>query len=414
MIMSASGFPSLALGCFLLALAVAPHVVHGSSRGLTPGGGAVAPPASAAGLCASGITIHGYQCQEFDVVTKDGYILSVQRIPEGRAGGGSTNKQPVFIQHGVLADGSAWLVNSPEQNLPLILADNGFDVWIANGRGTQFSRRHTSLSPANPEFWDWSWDELAAFDLPAVFDLIHGKTGKKVHYVGHSLGTTIALASLSEGKLVDKLQSVALLSPVAYLTHVTTALGIVAARSFLGEVGSLIGLAEFNPVSKPVTDFLEALCARPGLDCYDFLTAFTGPNCCLNVSTADLFLTNYPQSTSMKNLVHLSQTVRDGGLTKYNYEIPSTNMMHYGDASPPVYNLSNIPHDVPMFLSYGGLDSLADPKDVQLLLDSLKLHDVEKLTVQFVKDYAHMDFLMGVNAKDIVYTQVLSFFKNQH
>ncbi|KAF8039982.1 hypothetical protein BT93_B2255 [Corymbia citriodora subsp. variegata] len=399
MIMSASGFPSLALGCFLLALVVAPHVVHGLSRSLTQGGGAVAPSASAAGLCASEITIHGYQCQEFDAVTKDGYILSVQRIPEGRAGGGSTNKQPVFVQHGVLADGSAWLVNLPEQSLPLILADNGFDVWIANSRGTQFSRRHTSLSPSNPKFWDWSWDELAAFDLPAVFDLIHEKTGKKVHYVGHSLGTTIALASLSEGKLVDKLQSVALLSPVAYLTHITTALGIIAARSFLGEL---------------VADFLEALCARPGLDCYDFLTAFSGPNCCLNVSTVDLFLKNYPQSTSMKNLVHLSQTVRDGGLAKYNYEIADFNMEHYGDARPPVYNLSNIPHNVSMFLSYGGQDALADPKDVQLLLDSLKLHDVGKLTVQFVKDYAHMDFLMGLNAKDIVYSQVLSFFKNQH
>ncbi|XP_030476896.2 triacylglycerol lipase 2 isoform X2 [Syzygium oleosum] len=312
MVMSVGGFPSLALGCFLLVLAVEPRVAQGSSRGSTLGvggdGGIVAPP-TAAGICASSVTIHGYQCQEFDVVTQDGYILNVQRIPEGRAGGsgGGTNKQPVLLQHGVLVDGMTWLLNPPEQDLPLILADNGFDVWISNTRGTQFSRRHTSLDPTNPDFWNWSWDELVAFDLPAVFDFIHGKTGKKIDYVGHSLGTLTVLASLSEGRLVDKLQSAALLSPIAYLSHMTTALGVTAARAFVGEITTLFGLAEFNPKGEPVANFLQALCAYPGVDCYDLLAALTGKNCCLNVSTVDLFLENEPQSTSTRNLVHLSQ-----------------------------------------------------------------------------------------------------------
>lgn len=41
----------------------------------------------------------------FQVVTEDGYILSVQRIPGGRVGvggNGDTKRQPVLIQHGVL------------------------------------------------------------------------------------------------------------------------------------------------------------------------------------------------------------------------------------------------------------------------------------------------------------------------
>jgi len=49
-------------------------------------------------------------------------------------------------------------------------------------------------------------------------------------------GTLVALAALSEGKLVDKLQSAALLSPIAYLSHMTTPLGVVATKSFSGEV----------------------------------------------------------------------------------------------------------------------------------------------------------------------------------
>ncbi|KAF3635518.1 hypothetical protein FXO38_24603 [Capsicum annuum] len=55
------------------------------------------------GMCASAVTVHGYKCQEFEVTTDDGYILSVQRIPEGRVGGGDgRNRQPVLLQHGVL------------------------------------------------------------------------------------------------------------------------------------------------------------------------------------------------------------------------------------------------------------------------------------------------------------------------
>ncbi|KAJ0832619.1 putative triacylglycerol lipase [Helianthus annuus] len=39
---------------------------------------------SAARICASAVTKYGYKCQEIDVTTEDGYILSVQRIPVGR------------------------------------------------------------------------------------------------------------------------------------------------------------------------------------------------------------------------------------------------------------------------------------------------------------------------------------------
>ncbi|XP_054799957.1 triacylglycerol lipase 2 isoform X2 [Prosopis cineraria] len=310
-------------------------------------------------------------------------------------------------------DGTTWLLNSPEQNLPLILADNGFDVWIANTRGTRFSRRHIFRDPSSPAFWNWSWDELVDYDLPAVFDYVFSQTGQKINYVGHSLGTLVALASFSEGGLVDQLQAAALLSPIAYLSHMNTALGVIAAKAFVGEITTLFGLAEFNPLGLPVAAFVKSLCHYPGVDCYDLLTALTGKNCCLNSSTVDLFLRNEPQSTSTKNMVHLAQTVRRGVLEKFNYVRPDYNIMHYGEVTPPIYNLSNIPRDLPLFISYGGQDALSDVIDVGSLLDRLKLHDVDKLSVQFVKNYGHADFIMGINAKDIVYSSVLAFFRRQ-
>ncbi|CAK7338180.1 unnamed protein product [Dovyalis caffra] len=110
----------------------------------------------------------------------------------------------------------------------------------------------------------------------------------------------------------------------------------------------------------------------------------------------------------MKNVRHFGQTIRYGFLAKYDYGSSEANMQHYGEAKPPIYNLSNIPSDLPLFLSYGLQDGLSDVEDVKLLLDILKPHhDADKLTTQYIEEYAHMDFIFGVNAKDIVYNQML-------
>ncbi|KAK1318991.1 Triacylglycerol lipase 2 [Acorus calamus] len=306
-----------------------------------------------------------------------------------------------------------WLLNSPEESLGFILADRGFDVWIANSRGTRWSRGHVSLDSSDSAYWKWSWDELVAYDLPAIFDFVYQQTGQKLDYVGHSMGTLIALASFSEGRLIDKLRSAALLSPVAYLTHMTTPIGILAAKAFVGEITIGLGIAEFNPKGMPVTNFLKTLCKDPNIDCYDLMTSFTGKNYCLNESTVEMFLKYEPQSTSTRNMVHLAQTFRDGTVSKYDYERKYLNMRYYGETKPPVYNMSSIPVDLPLFLSYGGRDDLADTGDVELLLDSLKFHRGDKLTVHFVRDFAHADFIIGVCAKDFVYNAIIQFFNTQ-
>ncbi|XP_073158293.1 triacylglycerol lipase 2-like [Henckelia pumila] len=305
----------------------------------------------------------------------------------------------------------SWLLNSPDKALPLILADNGFDVWISNTRGTRFSRRHLTLDPAKPEYWDWTWDELVIHELPTMADMIFNQTAQKFHYVGHSLGTLVALAAFSEGKLSDRIKSAALLSPIAYLNHMTTALGIVAAKSFVGEAISILGLSEFNPKGAQEEAFMKTLCNHPEVNCYDMLSAITGNNCCLNESTIEIAIKNEPQSTSTKNLIHLSQTVRNAKLSKYDYGSAQLNIQHYGAPDPPVYDLSKISGDIPLLLSYGGRDALSDVKDVEDLLDALKLD--KSVQVQYVKNYAHVDFVMGVTAKDLIYNRVMSFFRNQ-
>lgn len=42
--------------------------------------------------------------------------------------------------------GDAWFLNSPEESMGFVLADQGFDVWVGNVRGTRWSHGHVSLS----------------------------------------------------------------------------------------------------------------------------------------------------------------------------------------------------------------------------------------------------------------------------
>ena len=56
----------------------------------------------------------------------------------------------------------------------LILANEGFDVWLGANRGNGESRSHQWLHPEEhkEEFWDFSWQEMGEYDIPAFVEYI--------------------------------------------------------------------------------------------------------------------------------------------------------------------------------------------------------------------------------------------------
>ncbi|CAN6466900.1 unnamed protein product [Victoria cruziana] len=378
------------------------------------------PVHSAAPVCIT-VQSYGYDCQEFSVTTQDGYILGLQRIPGGRQGVDATNesipKKPFLLQHGILMDGFTWVVSPPgEGGLAYALADEGFDVWIANTRGTRSSRGHKLLDAnLDPAYWAWTWVELAKFDLTANVNFVHNITGHKLNYIAHSLGTLTALTAFSQHKLVDKVKAAAFLCPVAYLSRMTTIVRL-AAEFYGDEVISMLRIPEFFPRSTAVDALLKNICSFPGLSCGDLVSAITGNNCCLNPLTVDAFLKYEPQSTSTRNIMHLAQMVRSGKLTMYDYGNDYANLKNYGSVEPPAVNLSNIPEDLPLFLGYGGMDAISDVEDVGRLIDELKLYHQEgSLSWRLFEDYAHADFVMATNAKERLHRPLIEFFnRNEH
>lgn len=103
--------------------------------------------------------------------------------------------------------------------------------------------------------------------------------------------------------------------------------------------------------------------------------------------------------------------IRGGEIRKYDYEDEEENKKHYGMPTPPSYEMSRIPSDLPLLLAYGGADALSVTRDVELLLESLSRHEGDKLVVEYTKDYAHADYVMAVNARQVVYDPLIAFFR---
>lgn len=104
---------------------------HGGA-GAGVGGGAARPrPPSAAEV----IRAAGYPLQVYDVTTRDGYVLTMERIP--RVG----CKDVVFFMHGVLDTSMAWVSAGVTGSQAFAAWEAGFDVWLGNSRGNA-PRRH--------------------------------------------------------------------------------------------------------------------------------------------------------------------------------------------------------------------------------------------------------------------------------
>ena len=86
----------------------------------------------------------GYQWKAHQVQTDDDYILTTFRVI-GKTGETSQadSRGSVLIKHGGYQDGVDWLLTF-ETGKPfhLQLVDQGYDVWIGNNRGSEYSREH--------------------------------------------------------------------------------------------------------------------------------------------------------------------------------------------------------------------------------------------------------------------------------
>lgn len=349
----------------------------------------------------------GYPVEEHLVVTEDGFVLNVQRIPDGHKSTKKGPKRVVFLQHGLLSSSSDWVINFPPESLAYILADAGYDVWLGNVRGNTYSS-HVKYTRKDKKFWDFSFDQMIAYDLPAMLDYVLNTTQQtKLYYVGHSQGTLILFALLSEKPEYNKkIQLFSALGPVTNVTYMTSPVRLLAPFAQDAQLlFDMFGEYDFLPSNWFIRFLADTMCKYhvSRLLCEDVIFLVDGTDTHeLNMTRLPVFVSHTPAGTSVKNMVHFAQLVREKRFQKYDYG-RSKNIEVYGQETPPEYNVSRVTAPVGLFWSEN--DWFADPKDVRQLSERLPA-----LTLNYkVPDpvFTHVDFTFGVHAKDLVYNAMM-------
>ncbi|XP_058794567.1 lipase 3-like isoform X2 [Phymastichus coffea] len=304
----------------------------------------------------------------------------------------------------------------PNKDFAYILADAGYDVWFGNIRGNTYSRSHVLLSPDyDAQFWEFSWHEMAMYDVSMIIDYILAETGRqRLIYIGHSMGTTMSYVLLSMKPEYNKrIELVISLAPVAFwhdrpspfirtLIDNTQMIKTFVLRARIHEI---FPLTKANPriAKASCTDEspLQPFC----LDLLFFMSGYN-PNG-LNKTLVPYILSYYPAGASTRTLIHFSQNMQTGQFQMYDGGYIN-NFMVYGSQRPPLYNLSNIVAPVALF--YGKGDNIVANGDPLELAE--KLPNV--ITCEAVSDdnFTHFDFIFGNHLKTLLLDRLMAIISS--
>lgn len=354
------------------------------------------------------ITCKGYPVEDHTVQTSDGFVLSMQRIPHGRNVLYKQEKKGVvLLVHGMLGTSADWVLNFPQQSLGFILADERYDVWLANTRGNTYSRKHVKYTPHQAKFWDFCVDDLGHYDLPAMIDYILNLTGQKqLYYVGHSQGSAAAFALLSESpKYNRKIKLFVAFSPVVTFKYITCRLKYLFPLFHkYGDLLRDIGFNEILPKKELIPDKFSCDEGQKHI-CEGSIFKICGMGeVRMNKTRKMVYAAHIPAGSSVKILIHATQIGLSNQFSKFDYG--KRNIDYYGQETPVAYNLSRITAPVALFWAMN--DRIITPGDVHMLEQKLK-----SLVFSYcIPDplFTHTDFTLGVNAHEVVYGKVLSAF----
>ncbi|XP_059046715.1 gastric triacylglycerol lipase-like [Achroia grisella] len=362
------------------------------------------------------IVLQGYPAESHTVMTDDGYILTIHRIPYSKNSPGKVSpRKTVLLHHGLLGSSADWIIAGPDKGLAYILSEAGYDVWMANVRGNTYSRAHVSRNVDSFEFWNFTFHDVSQHDLPAVIDYIMELKGwdVKINYIGHSMGTTVLFALLSTKTQYNKvLRAGFALAPVAYMTDIKSPIRLLAKFSDNIEyLMKLLGANEFLPqnavlrwLSKhacEINHYEEAICENSmfvlcGHDERQF-----------NRSLLPIILGHVPAGASTRTLVHYAQEIRkDGRFQQFDFG-PDGNMKQYGTSLPPEYPVHKITLPIALFSAQN--DWLSSDVDVTNLYVQIA-NPIEHYVVP-LKEFNHIDFLWAVDAPKLVYEKLLQLLQ---
>ncbi|KAF2889105.1 hypothetical protein ILUMI_17068, partial [Ignelater luminosus] len=356
---------------------------------------------------------HGYPSETHQVITEDGCILTIFRIPHGKHS--NSSGEPVFIQHGITINSGAF-VNIGNKSLGFALADTGYDVWMGNFRGSIYSRKHQTLNESNSKFWDFSFHELGVYDLPAQLNYVHQKTKQKITYIGLSMGSTAGyIYGITYPDVAyKKVKAFISLAPVAIMKDLPLFQFVSYVWSIIERPVQTLTKGKVVPRPPLPTSLFRYLCLPYPIQMkicqIPDMIAF-GVNYEQNdPETLPVTLQHNKDATSVKTITHYSQLIKTGNFQYFDYG-PKINQELYGSQYPPQYDLTKM--KVPNYFISAPNDFVSTTENAEriwkMLPDRAKPYDI-----YVIKDdsFNHVSFFTGKDVLSLVYEPVIKFINS--
>ena len=391
------------------------------------------------------VNARNFALEVYTVVTEDDYILSLHRLIPRNIRSSSryaATRKPVIVQHGLFGASTDFMINSPHlfgvngsatcDNFAFALLLTGkYDVWLGNTRGNEYSQQHARFAKNHRtgqmdrhEYWNFSFDQIAAYDLPAVIAKVRSVTGHPtVAYIGYSQGTTAMFALLASrpeyGAIIRPFIAWA---PVVYMRHITSPFRYLAPiATMLRSIGD-----QFAPSSSSLLSTLsQPLCKLPAFTsaCTNALFLFGGYDADrLNHTRLPVYFHFTPATVSTWQVVHYLQLMSDGAgrFRRFDHESAEANRARYGRAEPPTYRLRSIPANLTIVLVRSRNDYLSSIPDTDRLIQELRARGgsdsdrseaAEKVFDYLVSEpmWTHLDFILGSEAGRLVYKPTIEY-----
>lgn len=356
---------------------------------------------------------NGYPLEEYKVNTKDGWVLTLYRIPHGKNRHNTPGKRPViYLHHGITLSSACFTLFNENESMAYILADAGFDVWLPNTRGNTFARGNYHHSHRDIEYWYHSMDEYALIDNPAMINKALEVSGaKKLAFVGHSQGCSVGYAMLaSMPEMNEKISVMLQMGPVVFIDFFRApflrAMAGGRAVEFLrlahsGEFLWYRFLAPFLPQCR------EYWWSEGCVAALNYM--FYGPSSFISADDWTVILQTWPASVSSRNLNHWGQMMVTKELRFQRYDFGTNcsiaqpfeetcNQQKYGSLTPTEYDLSKVTAPVVIFVAE--MDTMSAPEDVAEQRRRLRPGAI--VTEIVYQPYGHMDFVWDRNARHMM------------
>ncbi|XP_003748498.1 lipase member K-like [Galendromus occidentalis] len=372
---------------------------------------------------------YGLSFEWLNVTTQDDVELWIHHLWNPRIEG---TKVPMLMVHALAVNGDVFLLNLPEHDLAMTLANNGYDVYMVNFRGS-------SYSPLSVEqYVNTSLDDCIFKDLPTTVDFVLEKTNRSdLNIVAYSKGTYVTLGLLANSPEYNrKVRLLVLMTPVTAISR--PPLLLFSVFYFL-EIGiKTFGTALANLLDTNLLLDVQHLFGVPfvidrlahiaplGAQCV-WNSAFSGyPDCIsrtnLNIDLLEkMFIRGFPDKAYAREVIQFSQNSKSERFQSYSpswfdgdagliFPALKSLLAPWSDdgslENVKEYSLSAI--SAPVAILQANRELFSQPKDYTRIRNSLcpniiggKLSPHKYVFEVNVSNYLHVDFGVGAHNDDV-------------